>query len=150
MKTTTVNAVATESSFMLLSQITNLWQADISAELKEHHLTLTEFTILSSVYWLAQQKSEVTQVNVCTHSNTKAMNASIILRKLQALGFLKRKEHSIDTRAKTISLTPKGADIIKNILIEVNLINNRFFSISKNKEESFIKKLEDIRNINMD
>ena len=76
---------ATETSFILLSQINELWQEEVKVELAKYNLTNAEFVVMSSLLWLAEQQEQVTQVNVCTYSNTKPMNTSIVLRKMQIL-----------------------------------------------------------------
>ncbi len=136
---------ATETSFILLSQISELWQNEIKTELDKYDLTNAEFIALSSLLWLTEQQEQVTQVNVCTYSNIKPMNTSIVLRKIQNRKFIQRKEHPVDTRAKLINLTAEGIKVTTEIVQKIEAINARFFAISPKEVNDFTKKLKDIR-----
>jgi DNA-binding MarR family transcriptional regulator len=134
-----------ETTYDLLQQVTELWQAEIKLELNEYNLTATEFTMLSSIAYLTQNNTEVTQTEVCNYAQIKPMNASILLRKLNVRKFVQRKEHSIDTRAKTITLTTLGEETVLKISTEISEISNRFFGIPKNRLAEFTKHLQEIR-----
>jgi DNA-binding MarR family transcriptional regulator len=136
---------ATETSFILLSQVSELWQDEIKTELDKYNLTNAEFVVLSSLLWLTEQQEQVTQVNVCTYSNTKPMNTSIVLRKIQNRKFIQRKEHPVDTRAKLINLTAEGTKVTNEIVQKIEAINARFFGVSAKEVADFTKKLKDIR-----
>jgi DNA-binding MarR family transcriptional regulator len=134
-----------ETTFNLLSQVTELWQAEVKAELNKYSLTILEFTVLSSIVHLAQNNNEIIQTAVSTYTQLKPMNMSILLRKLQARNFIQRQEHSIDTRAKTITLTPLGKETVVKITFKINEIMAMFFQLSKSQEVAFTNKLQQIR-----
>jgi DNA-binding MarR family transcriptional regulator len=147
MKTTqTKKTNTTESSFTLLSQVIDLWQDELKAELSQYKLSYIEFTVLTSLLYLREQRNEVTQVNICTYANIKPMNASIVVRGLQAKGFIKRQEHSIDTRAKAINFTTEGLKTLQTAVTEVEALNVSFFETSQAELLKVTKKLEEIRN----
>jgi DNA-binding MarR family transcriptional regulator len=137
-----------EMSFMIINHVIDAWNNEMKLLLNKHSLTQTEFNMLASAYWFHLQNKSVTQVNVCSYAGIKQMNASIILRKLQVRKFLLRKEHPVDTRAKTIHLSTDGIQTTINLLTEVDKINSRFFGIPKGNETSFNKKIQEIRNSN--
>ena len=73
------------------------------------------------------------------------MNMSILLSKLQTKKYLQRKKHSVDTRAKTILLTPVGKDAVAKLSIQINEMSVQFFKIPQTEELKFITKILAIR-----
>jgi DNA-binding MarR family transcriptional regulator len=145
-KTTMTTKTIVESSFSILSQVVDLWQDELKTELRQYNLSYIEFTLLSGLLWLSEKEAEVTQVNICTYTSIKAMNASIVMRGLQAKGFVKRQEHSVDTRAKTIKFTEKGLEIMETVIAKVEELNISFFNTSTAEFLKITKALETIRN----
>ena len=143
MKTTTNNQ---ETTFALLTQVNDLWHESINKELKNNGLTVNEFTILNSLAAIKNENVHVTQVNICDYINTKPMNTSIIMRKLQTKKLIQRKEHPVDTRAKTVSLTAIGEKKIIETTQAIDALTARFFNIESNKIADFNKRILEIRN----
>jgi MarR family transcriptional regulator, organic hydroperoxide resistance regulator len=123
-----------ETTFNLLAQVTELWQAEVKVKLNEYNLTLLEYTVLSSIVHLTKESTEMTQTKVSSHTQIKAMNTSIIMRKLQTKKLIQRKEHPVDTRAKTISLTPIGEKKITDVVQAVEALTVSFFKIEPSKK----------------
>jgi len=124
---------AEESSGFLLWQVTNLWQREIKKALEEFDLTHSQYVLLASIHWLTLHNQEVTQVVLSNHTKIDPMTTSTVLRTLQQKGFLERKEHLKDTRAKTVGLTQKGIEIIKMAVVSVENFDKKFFSLLGNK-----------------
>ena len=124
---------AEESSGFLLWQVTNLWQREIKKALEEFGLTHSQYVLLASIHWLTLHNQEVTQVVLSNHTKIDPMTTSTVLRTLQQKGFLQRKEHETDTRAKTVGLTEEGVKIIKLAVIAVEKFDKEFFSLLGNK-----------------
>jgi MarR family transcriptional regulator, organic hydroperoxide resistance regulator len=120
---------AEESSGFLLWQVTNLWQREIRKALEKFGLTHSQFVLLASIHWLTLHKQEVTQVVLSNHTKIDPMTTSTVLRTLQQKGFLQRKEHLTDTRAKTVGLTEDGIKIIKKAVVTVENFDKEFFSL---------------------
>lgn len=137
-----------ESSFILITRVVELWNNEVTQLLNEHTLTQSEFTMLASIYSHTKESQSVTQVNLCTYTGIKQMNASILLRKLQDRKFVSRKEHPIDTRAKTVHLTKLGEQTAVEILAEIETLNYHFFQLSKESEIVFVNKLQVLRDNN--
>ena len=56
------------------------------------------------------------------------------------LGYVHRIEHKIDTRAKSISLTLKGKDLVRKLVPIVEKIDAVFFAkTSASEQKSFIR-----------
>jgi DNA-binding MarR family transcriptional regulator len=69
------------------------------------------------------------------------MTTSTVLRTLQTKGFLQRKEHLTDTRAKTVELTENGTNTIKEAVKTVEAFDKDFFSVLGSKTGSFNEQL---------
>ncbi len=117
-----------ESSGFLLWQVTNLWQREIKKALEPYNLTHSQYVLMASIHWLTLHKKDVTQVFLSNHTKIDPMTTSTVLRALQKKGFLQRKEHLTDTRAKTVELTEKGIEIIKKTVVTVEHFDKDFFS----------------------
>jgi len=132
---------AEDSSGFLLWQVTNLWQREIRKALEQYDLTHSQFVLLASTHWLTLQNKDVTQVLLSGHTKIDPMTTSTVLRTLQTKGLLKRQEHSTDTRAKTVTLTEAGKQVIKQAVITVEDFDRRFFSSLGDDAPAFNKKL---------
>lgn len=133
---------AEESSGFLLWRVTNLWQRKIKKALEKFGLTHSQFVLLASIHWLTLHKEEVTQVVLSNHTKIDPMTTSTVLRTLQQKGFLQRKEHSTDTRAKTVGLTKEGVKIIKKAVVAVEKFDKEFFSSLGKKTTKLNRKLK--------
>jgi MarR family transcriptional regulator, organic hydroperoxide resistance regulator len=132
---------AEDSTGFLLWQVTNLWQREIKKALEPYDLTHSQFVLLASTHWLALQNKEVTQVLLSAHTKIDPMTTSTVLRTLQTKGLLKRKEHSTDTRAKTVTLTDAGEQVTQQAVVAVEDFDKRFFLSLGDDAKAFNKKL---------
>jgi len=130
-----------DSPDFLLWQVYSQWQKGKSKVLEKFDLTSPQLTLLTSVYWLKQQKQEVTQIVLSNTANIDRMTTSTVLRTLQAKGFVTRIEHPIDTRAKTVDLSAKGQKITVLALTEVSKYNKKYFSALGTTVKNFNKSL---------
>lgn len=135
---------AEDSPGFLLWQVTNLWQREIKKALEKLGLTHSQFVLLASIYWLALQKKEVTQILLSNHTKIDPMTTSTVLRTLQAKGFIQRQEHAIDTRAKTVALTEAGKKVTKQAVATVEKFDDDFFKPLGDKLNDFNKKLHSL------
>ncbi|MCW7505307.1 MarR family winged helix-turn-helix transcriptional regulator [Leptospira paudalimensis] len=119
---------AEDSSGFLLWQVTSLWQREIRYALEPLKLTHSQFVLLASILWLTQQEKEVTQVLLSEHTKIDPMTTSTVIRTLIQKGYVDRREHSTDTRAKIVSLTKSGESITKNAVKKVENFDHEFFS----------------------
>lgn len=126
-----------ESSGFLLWQVTNLWQRAIKKALEPFDLTHSQFVLLASTHWLTLHGQDVTQILLSSHTKIDPMTTSTVLRTLQAKGYLQRKEHLTDTRAKTVGLTEEGKEIIKQAVQTVEAFDKSFFAILGKETQLF-------------
>ena len=118
-----------DSPGYLLGQLTMLWQRKQKRVLDPLDLTQTQLVLLAALGWLSRTSDAVTQVDIATQSNADRMMVSKVLRTLEDKGFIHRKEHPTDTRAKTITLTDSGAVVLQQALREIEQADVAFFSL---------------------
>lgn len=126
-----------ESSGYLLWQVSMRWQLKMKRALDNLNLTHTQFALLAALAWLSKSEKIVTQIDIANHSHTDRMMVSKVLRTLENKGFISREEHNSDTRAKIISLSESGKDILQKALKVVEETDNNFFSSLQSNENSF-------------
>ena len=119
---------AEDSTGFLLWQVTNLWQREIRKALEPFELTHSQFVLLASIHWLTLHDQEVTQILLSHHTKIDPMTTSTVLRAMQAKLLIRRREHSTDTRAKTVVLTEKSVNTAKRAVKAVEKFDREFFS----------------------
>ena len=118
-------------------RVYNKWHSIIKKELKKMNLTHPQFVVLASLAYLSQNSNEVTQVMISKLSGIDVMTVSQILNLLEKNDFVKRKEHSRDTRAKAVILNKKGEEVLQKAVPLVEQIDEIFFEKLDTDEEQF-------------
>ena len=118
-------------------RVYNKWHSMIKKELKKMNLTHPQFVVLASLAYLSQDSDEVTQVMISKLSGIDVMTVSQILNLLEKNDFVKRKEHSRDTRAKAVILNKKGEEILQKAVPLIEQIDEIFFKKLDTDEEQF-------------
>ena len=115
----------------------NEWHFMIKKELKRINLTHPQFVVLASLAYLSQNGDEVTQVMISKLSGIDVMTVSQILSLLEKHDFVKRKEHSRDTRAKAVTVNKKGEEVLQKAIPLIEQIDELFFGKLDDDEEQF-------------
>jgi DNA-binding MarR family transcriptional regulator len=136
---------AEESSGFLLWQVTMLWQRKVRQALEQYDLTHSQFVLLTSLHWLLIHNKDVTQIVLSNHSKIDPMTTSAVLRTLQKKGLIKRQEHSTDTRAKKLSITNKGKELVKKAVVTVEQTDRNFFTLLGDRTKNFNEMLVELR-----
>ena len=118
-------------------RVYNKWHSIIKKELKKMNLTHPQFVVLTSLAYLSQDSNEVTQVMISKLAGIDVMTVSQILNLLEKNDFVKRKEHSRDTRAKAVILNKKGEEILQKAVPLVEQIDEIFFEKLNTDEGQF-------------
>jgi DNA-binding MarR family transcriptional regulator len=130
-----------DSPGYLLGKVTMLWQRKLKKVLDPLDLTQTQFVLLAALGWLSKTNKNVTQVDIANQSNADRMMVSKVLRTLEEKEFISRKEHELDTRAKTIRLTLKGEKVLQKAIIVVENADLDFFDSLDTKLPQFNKNM---------
>lgn len=118
-----------ESSGFLLWQMSNLWQRKIREGLEPLDLTHVQFVLLACTAWLEAHQTCVTQVQLAKQAKTDVMMTSKVLRTLEGKGFIERQPHPTDTRAKVLTVTAVGRELLFRAIRVVDGIDHAFFSV---------------------
>jgi DNA-binding MarR family transcriptional regulator len=117
-----------ESPGFLLWQATNAWQRRVRAALEPLGITHVQFVLLASTGWLQRDGQAPTQIALARHARTDVMMTSQVLRTLEARGFITRTPSPDDARARLVSLTQAGRDMISRALPLVEGADVAFFT----------------------
>lgn len=119
------------------------WQRQLNRALDKIDLTHTQFAIISALRSLLKESDAVTQKSIAQRSSTDTMMVSKVLRTLEKKGFVERKEHKTDTRAKCVFLTSKGINTFQKAFKITSAANQDFVSKISDRDQ-FIKELQKI------
>lgn len=132
-----------DSPGFLLWQTTMIWQRQIKKALEQYNVSHAQFVIMATLMWFEAHHYDTTQILIVNWSKLDKMTVSKSLRKLVALGCVHRIEHETDTRAKSVSLTEKGKDMVRTLVPIIEGIDRIFFSnASEQEQKSLIHILE--------
>lgn len=126
-----------DSPGFLLWQVSNLWQRNLNAGLREVGLTHVQFVLLAGIEWLNYSQEHVTQVQLAAHAKADVMMTSNVLRSLEKKGFVTREVHPTDTRAKCLMLTEVGNEVLLKTIKIVHQIDGDFFSALNDNISNF-------------
>lgn len=124
-----------DSPGFLLWQTTMIWQRRIKKALEAHNVSHAGFVIMATLMWFEAHKYDTTQILIVNQTKLDKMTVSKSLKKLVSLGFVNRIEHEIDTRAKSVSLTEKGKEMVCTLVPIIESIDSVFFSRASDKEQ---------------
>jgi DNA-binding MarR family transcriptional regulator len=119
-----------EDSGFLMLRVSRLWIDHLEKKLKDRFgLTGMQYAVLVSVYWLVWHNNrQVTQTVLAKHTKIDPMTISQMFKVLEKKGYILRKTHSADVRAKAVYLTQEGIDLMTEAIPLVNEADTKFFS----------------------
>lgn len=126
-----------ESPGFVLWQVSNLWQKKVTTALETVGLSHVQFVLLAGLEGFSKNGEEVTQTRLASETKTDVMMTSQVLRKLENRGYVKRKSHETDSRAKKIQLTKKGSDILEEAMKVLEDVDSEFFQKAPKDTEKF-------------
>lgn len=124
-----------DSPGFLLWQTTVSWQRLIKKALDKFEISHAQFVIMAITLWFQNKKYDVTQTLIIKQSKLDKMTVSKSLKKLVAVGYVKREEHKEDTRAKSVQLTKKGKELTLKLVPIVEGIDEQFFGTIKSSHQ---------------
>lgn len=131
-----------DSPGFLLWQTTITWQRLIKKALEPYDISHAQFVIMAILLWFGKHNYDTTQILIVNWSKLDKMTVSKSLKKLVVLELVHRTEHTTDTRAKSVTLTDKGKDIVYKLVPIVEKIDADFFGkLPDHNQKSLIQLL---------
>ncbi|HEY2809996.1 MAG TPA: MarR family transcriptional regulator [Rhabdochlamydiaceae bacterium] len=127
-----------QSPGFLLWQVSTSWRSSIESVLKALGLTHPQFVVLATTGWLTRNNELITQVAIGKMAGLDPNTTSQIIKGLEQKSFIKRHQSS-DGRAKNVSLTAQGAEILSQALPIVERADAEFFNpLTKNEGDCLV------------
>ena len=117
-----------QSPGFLLWHISISWRSSIELVLKALGLTHPQFVVLATTGWLTRNNELMTQIAIGKMAGLDPNTTSQVIKGLEQRSLIKR-EQSSDGRAKNVSLTEKGAEILSQALPAVEKADSEFFNV---------------------
>lgn len=130
-----------DSPGFLLWQTTMIWQRQIKKALEAYDISHAQFVIMATLMWFDAHKYDTTQILIVNQTKLDKMTVSKSLKKLVAFGHVNRIEHESDTRAKTVTLTTKGKEMVRILVPIVEGIDGKFFGLLEDSEGKELLKI---------
>lgn len=130
---------SSKSPGFLFIKVYNQWYAEIQKALRTIDLTHPQFIILTVIAYFGHHNQNPTQKMVADHSSMDVMTTSQILRLLERKGYIKRKQHPSDTRAKMIILLDSGQQKVSQAVPMIEQIDELFFGELQSDLPEFVK-----------
>lgn len=130
-----------DSPGFLLWQTTMIWQRKIKKALEPHGISHPQFVIMAMLMWFEAHHYDTTQILIANWSKLDKMTVSKSLKKLVTLRYVHRIEHKIDTRAKSISLTEKGKEMVRRLVPIVEGIDGILFGKASYQEQKSLMQI---------
>jgi len=119
---------ASDSPGLLLWRVSTRWAAAQRDALAPYDLTHTQFVLLASLLWLLRGRDEpVTQRELADFAGTDVMMTSQVLRTLETKGYVERRPHPDDGRARELVVTAAGAEQANRAVQVVERVDEKFF-----------------------
>lgn len=122
-----------QSPGFLLWHISISWRSSIETILKTFGLTHPQFVVLATTGWLTRKGELTNQAAIGKMAGLDPNTNSQIIKGLEQKSLIKR-DPSSDGRAKDVSLTSKGSQILSNALPAVERMDSNFFNSLKESE----------------
>jgi DNA-binding MarR family transcriptional regulator len=113
----------------LLWRVTLRWQRRMASALRPFGLTHVQFVLLASLWWLSAVRHEApSQRRLAEFADTDPMMTSQVIRALEARGLVDRAPDPDDSRARRLTLTPRGAELARTAVAAVEAADRDFFA----------------------
>ncbi len=112
---------------LLIWQTSNLWQSKVRHKLKESKITLNEYLILETIYFLQQKNINITQQDICKNASIDRSVVSLRVSKLEQKKLISKQQPQ-DKRSDSLILTAEGNDLIYNITDNIVDLEDELFN----------------------
>jgi DNA-binding MarR family transcriptional regulator len=111
----------------MLWRVTNSWQRAIRATLSPFGLTHVQFVLLA-VLTATDRATAPTQRDLAEHAGTDIMMTSQVVRTLEAKGLVQRNPHPDDGRARILTPTAEGIELVNRANADVERADRDYFA----------------------
>ena len=111
---------------LLIWQTANLWQSKVRLKLKESEITLNEYLILETIYFLQQKNINITQKEICINASIDRSVVSLRVSNLEEKKLI-LKQQPQDKRSDSLILSDTGNDLINNVIDNIVELENELF-----------------------
>jgi MarR family transcriptional regulator, organic hydroperoxide resistance regulator len=101
------------STGFLIWHVSLRWRAMLDRALVPLGITATQYAVLAPLYALTRQGARPSQREIADFSGLGDMHVSKLARALERAGLLRRVKSSTDPRVIELSLTERGADVVR-------------------------------------
>lgn len=123
-----------EDMGFLFWQTIKSWQRAKNKMLEEFKITPSQMEVLSAIYYLQQKKEEeITQIAISNLTSIDPMTTSSVLKILEKKELINRESSSSDTRARKVSLTSEGNNLLIKALTKVKNSTSHIFDVVDKK-----------------
>jgi DNA-binding MarR family transcriptional regulator len=105
--------VGSRSIGFLIWHVSLRWRAQLDRELAPLEITATQYAVLATLYALTEAGTKPSQRELADFGGLGVMHVSNLVRGLERAGFVLRTESPADSRAVELSLTQRGAEVVK-------------------------------------
>jgi DNA-binding MarR family transcriptional regulator len=116
-----------ESPGFLLWHATLRWQRAVTAALSPLDLTHVQFVLLACAWWAGRHGDPPNQQALATQAGTDVKMTSTVLASLERKDLIRRETDPRDTRAKRVTVTPRGAALAPRAIEAVEQADADFF-----------------------
>ncbi|MDR2948947.1 MAG: MarR family winged helix-turn-helix transcriptional regulator [Prevotella sp.] len=116
-----------ESLGFLFSRVYTLRQKRMNDELASIGINYVQYNLLTGLYWLQLHGNTINQMMLIDYTKLDKSVVSNILHKMVKEEYIVREESVSDTRAKIVTLTPKGEKLVEQANQIVSKIDETFW-----------------------
>lgn len=128
--------------FLTLMQTSKGIQERIRAEMTQHNLSVTEFSVLEVLFMKGKQTIQQIGHSILITSGSM----TYIIDRLEQKGFIKRSACPEDRRVVHVALTANGDQLMEDIMPKHKEMVNRIFgSLNTDESEMLVNLLEEIK-----
>jgi DNA-binding MarR family transcriptional regulator len=110
-----------------LWKVCHEYQRLMEAALHKEGLTHLQFVLLAATDWLGKEHFEVTQRQVAEFTEIGVAQISHLVKAVKGKGWLRQMPALQDPRARALSLTPSGSEVLARVLPQMSALERQLF-----------------------
>jgi len=126
---------------LLIWKASNFWQSKLRKLLSSHKISLNEYLILKSIYYLSASNINIYQNEIANFIEIDISVTSVTLKLLERKKYIKR-EFKNDNRRKNIKIIKEGFDLFNKIHPLLQAEEDRLFYKLNNETFNFTNSLK--------